>query len=368
MSKKIATIDDIVGITESQAERAVNLGIPFETRHFLYEDVVEALDELRSAGKFADLELYDIKGTIGIWRRNGEPNYPLARKATRQLIRTIQDKNPGLPLEQILPMMTEQVFWHRKINRFGTTLCSMLNNVYFNSPFGAIKSLIDADADFESFRDLEPYDMLQAPKNAWNKKNGRKNYALARRATKALIYALRKERKIPFGKVLASIGIDDFRHTPINKYGTTLAGMISSVYEDSPFAAVKDLIDHCYALKGYRDFSPTDMRQSPLNSWTKDGECNYALAREQMKKCFESLARIHPGFSRNELVLRLNRDAFVKTPINRYGATVEGMIKSIYSSLCEALRDLAEHDEAYQDLLPAIEVRRLRKANGQTYL
>ena len=88
--------------------------------------------------------------------------------------------------------------------------------------------------------------------NTWNKPNGTKNYKLARHATKTLLKKLQDKTGKKLEEILPTITQDTFYHTPINKYNTKLSGMLTHVYDHSPYQALKDFAVHDKEFEQYR--------------------------------------------------------------------------------------------------------------------
>jgi hypothetical protein len=102
------------------------------------------------------------------------------------------------------------------INRYGTTLGGMINSIYDNSPFDAIKDLVDNDEELTLFRDFQPYDMNMSPLGTWKQKDGTMNKELARQATKTLLKKKQEVTGLPFEQLLPTITQEDFYMMPIN--------------------------------------------------------------------------------------------------------------------------------------------------------
>jgi len=363
MAKRPKTIDDVMRFILANAppEGVKIKKSPFKGRRFEYDLVDGAISELHAQGRFLDLEAYDIKGTKDMWNTEEGKNNELARKATKQLIKKLQEEQPDKELTQI----TYETFSKYPINRYQTTLGGMLVSIpgYKNSPYATLKDLIDADPELEQYRDFQPYDMKSAPQNTWNKPDGSKNYELARHATKTLLNKLQKDQvNKTLAEILTEIILDTFYKYPINKYGTTLGGMICNVHENSPYDALKKLIDNDPEFKEYRDFQPYDMQMAPLNTWHKpDGSKKFELARHSTKTLLNKLQKDQPNKKLTEILTEITTDTFYKYTINKYQTTLGGMIQEVHeSSPYQALKDLAENDPEYTEFLPVIETLRHR--------
>jgi len=351
--KSTKTIDDVITFIQTTAPDN-----RFPLSGFSYELVDGAIQKLRAKGEFLDLEAYDIRGTKRMWNSEDGVNYALARTATKKLIKKLQEEQPTKTLEQILPEINQNAFYKKPINKYQTTLMGMLARIYQGSPYDALKDLIYDYEEFKAYRDLQTYDLTHPPLNTWNNKDGSKNYQLARTATKKLIKKLQEEQPTKtLEQILPEINQDTFKDKPINKYQTTLCGMLKSIYDYSPYVALKDLIDNDEEFKAYRDFQQYDMIQSPNNTWNKeDGIINYQLARTATKKLIKKLQEEQPTKTLEQILPKINQDTFYKKPINKYQTTLCGMLSVVYNnSPYAALKDLINNDEEfreYRDLQP----------------
>ncbi len=361
------TVDDVIRFILANAPpKGVQIKKnPFEGRCFEYALVDGAIGELHAQGRFPDLEVYDIKGTRNLWNTEEGKNYDLARRATKTLLNKLQKDQPNKTLAEILTEITHDTFYKYPINKYGTTLSGMFQEVHEDSPYDALKDLIDNDPELTEYKDFQPYDMKKAPQNMWNKKDGSKKHELAREATKTLLNKLQKDQpNKTLAEILTEITCDTFYKYPINKYGTTLSGMLNGVHEDSPYDALKDLIDNDPELAEYKDFQPYDMKSAPRETWNHTGgNKNHELARLATKTLLNKLRSDTPGRAFEEILAEITQDTFRKYPINKYGTTLNGMIQHMYeNSPYQTLKDLAEHDPEYAEFLPVIETMTHRAA------
>ena len=249
------SIDDVVAFISCNApqEGQSTTKNPFRGRKFPYETADLAIEELHKKRKYLDLEAYDLLGTMRMWHTSSEgTNYELARKATRKLLQKLDSKQTTASRVALLPTITQHHFHRVTINQYGTTLHGMLAAVYDNSPFSGIKDLIQHDADFAEFSDFQQYDMKKARRQTWFDKDKNKNYPLARLTTKLLLQKIKEQKgDVSWAEILPTIRADMFHNTPINRYGTTLRGMINLVYAGSPYLALKDLIEHDAEMRNF---------------------------------------------------------------------------------------------------------------------
>jgi len=213
-----------------------------------YEALKDLIDHDEELEEFKDFQPYDMRmAPQKSWK--GPKGRKLARQATKTLLQKIQAENPDKKLEQIIPNITKQTFYTTPINRYGTTLHGMLVSVYDDSPYNALKDLIDNSKDLINYRDLQPYDMHMSPLNTWKGEQGKQ---LARKATKILLKKIQQrnpDKKLE--QIIPTLSIQTFYTTPINRYGTTLTGMLTNVYGNSAYQALKDLAEHDPEIKPY---------------------------------------------------------------------------------------------------------------------
>lgn len=305
-----------------------------------------------------DFQPYDLLcAPKKTWKNNGSMNYGLAGQATKQLILKMVERKRDLngslffrdAILKILPEICSETFRKIEINKYHTTLENMLAIVFRNSPYRAIRNLVENDDEFKEFDDFREYDLCYGVQNIWKKKNGSRNKVLARKLTKMMIAELGENKKMP--EVLPSINKNTFNEVPINRYGTTLGSMLAHVYSDSPYEALRDLIDNDRRFRSYADLMPYDMKGTTKNIWTNsDGSRNFELARHAIRQFFAWNSKKSP----EELVKQSAARPLSKTAINRYG-TAFSVVFSVYgNSPYRAFKDFAEHDEKYAFLLPVI--------------
>jgi len=358
--KRPKTIDDVIRFILANAppEGSQIRKNPFTGRRFFYELVDGAIRELHAQGRFLDLEAYDISNTTGIWNDESGRNYELARRATKALLTKLQEDQHDKTLAELITEITANTF-HKPINKYKTILGGMLYSVYENSPYNALKNLIDIDPELAEFRDLEPYDMECAPQYTWINQDGSKNHELVQRATKVLLTKLQEDQPDKtLAEILPTITKETFDKKPINKYGTTLGGMLTSVpgYNGSPYSALKDAIDVYPEFAEFRDFQPYDMKRAPIGTW--QGEEGKTRARHATKQLIKKIQEEHPDKKLEEMFPMITLETFKKYPINKYQTTLGGMLAKVPSynhSPYIVLKDLIDADselEQFRDFQP----------------
>lgn len=211
-----------------------------------YKALKDIFDNDKGFEQFRDFEPQDMKcAPINTWfNKNGTRNYSLLRRVTKQLIRTLQAQQPHKKLEEILPGITDEDFRTTQINRYGTTLRGVMD-AHDDSPYHALRDLIDHDDEFAEFRDLQKQDMRKAPSNTWVSRKGRKNRRLAREMMKQFLRKLEEQQPgRAVEQILPGVTQERFYTTPINRYQTTLGGMLMRVYDGSLYSALKDFAKH----------------------------------------------------------------------------------------------------------------------------
>jgi hypothetical protein len=323
----------------------------------VYAALRDLVDNDDDFAEFRDLMPYDmLRMPQNTWTLSaGDMNFALARQLTKRLLVSLHDLE-GKPLEAILPSVSAETFQTVPLDRYGATAGSAFENVYGSSPYAALKDLIDSDPELAAFRNFMPYDMRTAPKETWTLPNGEKNVVLARCATKQLIRALQLDSWRTLSTLLPVISKEDFTAFPINKYGTTLTGLLGIVYRGTLHAAIHDLAMHDNEFAAFRDLMPYDMLRTPQNTWTlPTGEKNFALARQATRELVESLQRFS-GLTLEKIFSSINSETFLSHPFNKYGTTLGGMFASLYEcSTFAAIQDLVMHDDAfseYRDIMP----------------
>ncbi len=366
MPKRRKTLQDVINfiLSNEPPEGEEFDDNPFSGHCFGYDLVTEALAQLRFRERLHDLEPFDIPGTRHLWRmRKGGIRYELARKGTKQLLQQLHKQEPDKPLTEIITQVTQDHFQCLPINLYKTRLSGMLQHVYENSHYNALKDLFDHDKELSEFSDLQPYDMKRTSRNTWEKKSGVKNYQLARQLTKKFLCVLMMQRNIPLEQLIPEITAKDFRTVRINRYNTTLEEMFQFVYRGSPYLALKDLFNHDSEFKEFRDLQQYDMHRACNNTWrNKDGTKNYALARKMMK-AFLYVLKKQKNASWEEMFPRTRVRELYGIPLNKYGTNIRGMVEIVYGdSVYNAMKDVTVHDKRYTALSGSIETLRHRVA------
>ncbi|MEK6823223.1 MAG: hypothetical protein AABY13_05315, partial [Nanoarchaeota archaeon] len=86
------------------------------------------------------------------------------------------------------------------------------------------------------------FDFNCAPRHTWCTPD--KNHPLAREATGLLLHALQRDNGWNLDTAVVEVTLPSFESVPIDKYGTTLGGMLSIIYNSSPGTAVRDYLRH----------------------------------------------------------------------------------------------------------------------------
>ncbi|MEK6822220.1 MAG: hypothetical protein AABY13_00195, partial [Nanoarchaeota archaeon] len=223
------------GTTATSMLRRVYGGSPADA-------VVDLIDSDPDFVAWRDVRPYDFcKGGLNMWiKKDGTPNHSLARELTHNLVSTLKEERTWT-METLIASISTADMKHAA-TRYGATLSGMAQSIYRDSVAEAVIDLIAHDDRYTAYRDVRPYDFARAPNKTWVRKDGTKNYNLARELTHAVLSALLKHR--PLMDVIAHVNFEEFCTTPVNRYGTTASGMLQMVYNDSHAHAIMDLVTH----------------------------------------------------------------------------------------------------------------------------
>ncbi len=312
-----------------------------------------------------DLQPYDFPSTKGVWQSLNEDEIPYLLVATKEFIVNLAetqgvDYTTFEGFKSLLPCLSESTFYTYPINEWGTNLCGMLAKCYNSSPSAAVLDLVRNDDDFKEIRlhNLQAYDFPYAPMGTWVDEKGNPTDT-ARAATRQLIIALAAADGADYTtfegfKSLMPLFVQHAFHTsPINEWGTTLVGMISKAYQNSPSAAVLDLVycDDEFEEIRRHNLRAYDFPRAPMGTWIDADNNPTDTARAATKQLIIKLSEnkdvnIHniAGFSR--ILQSIKQSDFLGVVINEWGATFNGMFACAYgNSPSAAIKDLAAHDE-----------------------
>lgn len=237
----------------------------------------------------------------------------------------------------------------------GSIPCSLSNAVLF--------LVYSGDVDLKEIREnkLEAYDFVQAPRSYWvnNKKMPSQN---ARRATRHFLEVLAGELQVRrffsvsgFRILLPYLTYARFRDSPLNVWGTTLSGMLATAYSNSPFLAVKDLVDRDRSFSQVKRVGlyPEDFARSPKNYWVDKGGKPTPHARNASLRLIVAICKAH-GLSYNSVdgfkaaIGLISPTMFRSFPINVWGTTVGSMLLYAYHNrIEEAMVDVVDKHSAF---------------------
>ncbi|MDP3734598.1 MAG: hypothetical protein Q8R37_05200 [Nanoarchaeota archaeon] len=362
MSKKKYSLEEILDYTRINGPQSIKkLGT-----HLNVEDAELLSLMLKDEGLV--VEAYDFPGTYDIWKSQREDGIYYKHLATKKLIQVLADEK-GVDyttlegFKELLPELTQKTFQNKQINYWETILSGMIQRAYNDSPSTAVLDLIAHDDNFAKIREegLESYDFPHAPKNTW--KDNNKPSSCARQVTKKLIQVLAREKGVDyttlegFKELLPVLIHEMFENKRINYWGTTLNRMINSAYNNSPSAAVLDLVAHDDDFTKIReeDLESYDFPKAPHNIWN-DNDKPSSCARQVTKKLIQVLAREKgvnyttlEGFK--ELLPELIIETFRNKPLNSFGTTLGGMIQvADNNSPSAAVINLIKKDDEFKGL------------------
>lgn len=344
----------------------------------------------------AGLELYDFKKSP-CWLDEHKKPIPLARKATKELLRTLArrahvDYTSPSGFRELIPSLTAKAFNKVPINVWGTTLGGMLARAYRGSPCDAIIDLVTNDDELILIKDvgLERYDL--SGQNCWMDKEGIPT-PLVWQATARRIQLFADDHRVDcttvegFRRLLPVFNFKQFVDVPISYWGTTLGGMLMSVYQESHINAILDAIDHRPEFFKIREVG-LDRYDFPkvYYLWsegsglsgkrTPRGKPN-DLARAIVKKFILRVAEQRDvdatsseGFE--QLLPSFNVETMETLPLNVWGTTAAGALYVYSSSPAKAIGDVISKDPDFKrvrrlkftDALGGPLVSRTRRARG----
>ena len=307
-------------------------------KRYQYDFLEEILDEIHSRKKLLDLRAYHFKGTVNMWSEEDSINYELARQATGELIETLKEKYAWND-EQVIENITAKHF-HKETIKYGVRVAGMLTHVYENSPSQAVTDYFQNHPNEKTknkFKDLKEYHFKAIQKHLWTKKDGTKNYELARQATGEFLDTLKERYGWDYEQVIENIRAKHFLKEPI-KYNATLSGMLR-VYNHSPSQAVIDFLQHHPNEEIRNKFK--DLKEYHFgrvqNMWTKkDGTKNYELARQATGELIKTLKGRH-AWNDKQAIQNLGYDHFYEEPI-RFNTKLGGMLQNVYDNSPSAAR------------------------------
>ncbi len=212
---------------------------------------------------------------------------------------------------------------------------------------------IDENLAPECLRDLRPYD-FHGTMNLW-KKDGIKDYELARELTDRTVQTIMEENSWNFIELVQNVTQKIFYSTKINTYGTTPKGMINRVYKDGGYQnAILDLVQHNDKYAEWKDLTKFDFKKIGK---LKDDDCRelvHSRLQALMKETGLDFVQLIKNMRDNPKEYGYNgwKDICQK-PFNRYGTTIAGVIDHHRDCPAETIIDLVindEHYRAYRDL------------------
>ncbi|MFH1917122.1 MAG: hypothetical protein ABIJ21_07720 [Nanoarchaeota archaeon] len=218
-------------------------------------DLVYA-DPRFAAIKAIGIHPYDFpKAGNRFWRKEGQPTQA-ARAMSRLLLGQMGkeesvDEHTVVGFSYLLPFIDNKLFRKKKVNYWGTTPGSMLSHAYDYSPSAAVLDLIANDPAFREIEEegLASYDFKCAANYTWKDRKG-KPTPLARALLKKRIVEIADAKMLNyqtrrgFLDLIPHLTMHDVLQHPINAWGTTLFGCVSSAYRGSISKGILDLIQH----------------------------------------------------------------------------------------------------------------------------
>jgi hypothetical protein len=232
--------------------------------------------------KAAGLQPYDFPSAPrGIWRDgNGKPT-DVARKLTKDLIKTLAkqksvDYRTVDGFKRLLPEISWYNFTNTSINVWGTTLSGMLSHAYNGSNVAAVLDVIDKDSEFTKIREKEikPYDFPKAPQRIWVDKKGNPTEH-SRAVVREFIKKVAGKKGVNYGtfggfkELLEYFTSDNFYSLEVNDWGAKAGSALVQAYNSSPSIAILDVLKHYDEFKKWRTRITPDMLKG-MRSKRKD--------------------------------------------------------------------------------------------------
>jgi hypothetical protein len=344
----------------------------------------------------AGLNLYDFKKSPCWFDEHKNPT-PLARQATKEFLRTMARRNDidytsPSGFRELIPALTAKAFSKVPINVWGTTLGGMLNRAYHCSPCDAVIDLVNNDDELVLIKNIgvERYDL--SGQNCWKDKYGLPT-PLAWQATALRIKLFAEEYSVDcttvegFKRLLPVFDYKQFIDVPISYWGTTLGGMLSSVYQGSHIDAILDAVDRRPEFSKIKevgiaryDFPKVYYLWSEGSGLSGKGLPRGKpndLARAMMKKFIVHVAEQRnvdatskEGFE--QLLPSFNVETMETLPLNVWETTAAGALYVYSSSPARAIGDVISKDSDFKrvkhlkftDALGGPLVSRTRRARG----
>ncbi|GEM_PF-5397082 len=165
-----------------------------------------------------------------------------------------------------------------------------------------------------------------------------------------------------FKQILGELTVDSFRHTAINRWGTTLGGLLT-LNNSEPSSPVLSLIEEDRAFRQIRKkgLQAYDFPIAPRNVWVgKQDRRPTDQAREATLQWIRRLAaQRHVNFRRftgfRRILPYMTSDLFTTMPIDYWGTTLLGMMPAYGNSHIDAILDaVRKRDDTFR-YLPALE-------------
>lgn len=209
-----------------------------------------------------------------------------------------------------------------------------------------LESKIGDDTQLAFLKELRPYD-FKGTDDMW-KFEGEKNYTLARELSHHVMQKLMSEHQWNFIELVQNITQKRFYRTAINRWGTTAQGMAGRVY-GSHAEAVIDLVQHDSRYVEWQDVKWYDFKKIHLTD-----ERSRELTHVLLQKIREDNGWDFLHLIRNMRDPPQNcgytgwKHAFQKS-IDRYGASLIGVLDKHRDSAAEAVLDLVMNDDRYKE-------------------
>jgi hypothetical protein len=209
-----------------------------------------------------------------------------------------------------------------------------------------LKAKIGDNPELEKLKELKTYD-FKGTDNLWNIYSG-KNYALARELSHRVAQKLLEKNSWNFMQLVQNATQKQFNNTPINQWGTTAGSMTGKVY-GSHSEAIIDLARHDNRYAEWNDVKWYDFKKIHLTDERSRELTHLLLQKIMTDHRWDFVQLIKAMRDPPESCSYTGWKHAFQSPIDRYGASLVGVIDRHRDCPAEAVLDLAMNDARYKE-------------------